>query len=196
MSAPQFESNVLDFDQSRQYEGDNRLAVLFYKRAIKNASKSIEAGRPIFDEMDYIKILTPGSRDTFESEATQQYQQRFAAQWTKYKANQTQEVSGTPLDQVPWLTLGQVAELHAVNVRSVESLVAMPDSLAQKFMGYHELKRRAQAFLGAAADAAPLLKMEEELKKRDEEIAELRRQMDLFMANQKSAKPAEVPRKA
>ena len=187
---PQYESNVLDFDEGRQYEGDNRLAVIFYKRAIKNESKTIEQGRPIFDEIDYIKILTPGSRDTFESEANETYQRRFAAQWAKYKANQTQEVSGTPLDQVPWLTLGQVAELHAVNVRSVEALVGMPDNLAQKFMGAHELKRRAQAFLDTAAGNAPAERLNAELAKRDAEIEELKRQMGEMLAAQKAAKVA------
>jgi len=185
---PSYETNHLDFDESRQNQGDEKLAVLFYKRAIKNESKTIEAGRPIYDELDYIKILTPGSRDTFETEVTEEYRRRFPAHWAKFKANQEQSVSGTPLDQVPWLTLGQVAELRAVNVNSVEALVGMPDNLAQKFMGAHELKRRAQAFLDAAKDAAPLLKMQEELHKRDEQIAELRSMVEAQAAAMKTTK--------
>ena len=182
-----YDTNPLDFDESRQYQGDEKLAVIFYKRAIKNEFKSTEAGRPIFDELDYIKILTPGSRDTFESEASPEYQNRFATQWAKYKSNQEQTVSGTPLSEVPWLTMAQVLELKGVNINSVEALAGVADSMAQKFMGINELKRRAQTYLDAAHDAAPLLKMQEELRKRDEQIAELRQMIEAQAAQKTKA---------
>ena len=182
-----YDTNPLDFDESRQYQGDEKLAVIFYQRAIKNEFKSTEAGRPIFDELDYIKILTPGSRDTFESEASLEYQNRFATQWAKYKSNQEQTVSGTPLSEVPWLTMAQVLELKGVNINSVEALAGIADSMAQKFMGINELKRRAQTYLDAAHDAAPLLKMQEELRKRDEQIAELRQMIEAQAAQKTKA---------
>jgi tryptophan 2,3-dioxygenase len=74
---------------------------------------------------------------------------------------------------LPWLSIGQIAEFQAVSCRTIEQLIGMPDAMGQKFMGFHAIKARAQTYLDAAKSAAPLLKMEAELKKRDEKIEEL-----------------------
>ena len=160
----------LNFQDNQQSEADKKLFVIFYSEAIKNESKTIAAGRPIYDDIDHIKILAPGSRDTFVTEATPEYQMRFADRWKQYKANQEQTVSGTPLSEIPWMTKGQVAEFRAVSCVTAEQLVNMPDNVSQKFMGHHQLKARVQAFLDAAAGAAPALKLQAELDQRDEQL--------------------------
>jgi hypothetical protein len=188
--------HAMDFQDNQQSESDKRLLVVFYVETIRNESKSIEAGRPIFDEIDHIRILTPGSKDTFVTEVNQGYIERFPQQWARYKAKQEQHASGTLLSELPWMTRSQVAELNAVNCMTVEQLVGMQDSLASKFMGYHQLKQRAQSFLDAAAGAAPALKLQAELDKRDEQIAELQAQMKAMLAAQKAEQAAKVPLKA
>jgi hypothetical protein len=165
---------AMNFEANEQSEADKKLLVIFYKGTIKNEFKSTEAGRPIFDEIDLVKILTPGSRDTFTGDATETYQARFPQQWARYKAGQSQELAGTPLNMLPWLSIGQIAEFEAVNVKTVEHLAGMPDVLAQKFMGAAQIKSRAQQYLDAAHDAAPLLKVTAELNKRDVQIEELK----------------------
>ena len=176
-----YEFDVTSFEDAKQNEADKKLVAIFYKTAIKNEAKSAEAGRPIFDERDMIRILTPGSKDTFEGDATEEYRARFPQQWARYKANQDQmNLGGTPINSLPWLSIGQIAELKALNVHTVEQLAGMSDSMSQKFMGHHQMKQRAQAFLDAAADSAPLMKMEAELNKRDDVIAELRRANELM----------------
>ena len=64
---------AMNFEDAQQAEADKKLLVAFYKGLEKNEFKSIEAGRPIFDEMDLIKIITPGSRDSFVGLATEEY---------------------------------------------------------------------------------------------------------------------------
>jgi hypothetical protein len=182
----------LNFQDNQQSEADKRLLVVFYTEAVRNESKSIEAGRAIFDDIDHIKIITPGSRDSFVTEVNQSYIERFPQQWARYKAKQDQHVSGTLLSEIPWMTKSQIAELEAVGCRTAEQLVGMPDSLSSKFMGHHQLKARVQTFLDAAHDAAPALKLQAELEKRDAEIAELR---GMIQSMQKS-QPAKVPLKA
>jgi hypothetical protein len=173
MSTPEIDFQM-NFEDAQQSEADKKLLVIFYKRAEKNETKSAEAGRPIFDEFDAVKILTPGSKDTYTGDASPDYQQRFPSQWSRYKAGQSQELAGTPLSLLPWLGIGQIAELNAVGCHTVEHLAGMSDALSQKFMGHHAIKQRAQQYLDAAKGNAPLLKMEAALQKRDEEIAELR----------------------
>jgi hypothetical protein len=166
---------AMNFEESQQDDADKKLFVVFFREAVHNEFKSLEAGRPIFDDIDMIRIHTPGSRDTMVGHAHYGYQQRFPKQWAQYKNGMEQTVSGTPLNQVPWLTVGQVAELQVMNIKSVEQLAGMPDNVAQKFMNHQALKQQATAFLEAAKGAAPLLKMQAELAKRDETIAELQK---------------------
>lgn len=169
---------AMNFEDAQQSEADKRLLVLFYRSPIKNESKSIESGRPIFDEIDLVKIITPGSRDSFVGDATEDYQQRFPQQWARYKAGKDQNASGTPLNMLPWLGMGQIEEFKAVGCHTVEQLVGMSDSLSQKFMGHHQIKQRAQAYLDAAKDAAPTLRLQAALEQRDETIAAMKAQMD------------------
>lgn len=179
--------HAMNFDDGQQSEADKKLLVLFYKGVVKNETKSTEEGRPIFDEIDLVKIITPGSRDSFVGDATESYQLRFPAQWARYKAGRSQDVGGTPLNMLPWLTEAQVMEFQALQIKTVEQLAGISDALAQKFMGFHAIKQRAQAYLNAAKDSAPLLKMEAELKKRDDAIAQLEETVAALVAQQKAA---------
>jgi len=181
----------MDFQDNQQAEADKRLLVHFFKDAIQNNFKTKEAGRPIFDEFDFVKVMAPGSRDTVVTRVADgsDYARRFPTQWAQYKARQEQSLTGTPLSQVPWLTVGQIAEFNAVNCRTVEQLVGMPDNLSQKFMGHFQIKQRAQVYLDAAKSAAPALKLQAELEKRDMEIAELRGMIEAMQATQQAKAP-------
>jgi len=185
---PTYESNAMDFEQSREYDGDSKLFVVFFRGTQLNEAKSQEAGRPIHDDVDMIKIVVPGQRDTVVAIADHSYQQRFPKQWAQFKANAEQTASGTPLSEVTWLTPAQIADLKAMNVHSVEQLASMPDANAHAFMGFHGLKQRAAAYIEAAAGAAPLLKMQAALDERDAQIAAMQAQLDKIMAAQTSAK--------
>jgi hypothetical protein len=164
----------MNFADEQQQEADKNLYVRFFQEAVQNEAASNEAGRPIFDTVDMIEIMYPGRRDTTVGMANHQgYKNRFAKQWMQYSKGLAQTVSGTPLSQVSWLTAGQIAEMKAVNIHSVEQLAGMTDNVAAKFMNHHALKQQAQAFLDQAAGNAPLLKMQAELGQRDSKIAEL-----------------------
>jgi len=76
------------------------------------------------------------------------------------------------------MTVGQVAELKATGITTVEQLAELSDTNAQKFMGSFQLRQKAQAFLEAAAGDAANSKLAAELEKRDVEIAALKAQME------------------
>ena len=185
---PTYEVDPQVFEQSREYESDSKLFVVFFRGTQLNELKSREAGRPIHDDVDMIKIVVPGQRDTVVAIADHSYQVRFPKQWAQFKANAEQTASGTPLSEVTWLTPAQIADLKAMNVHSVEQLAAMPDSNAHAFMGFHGLKQRAAAYIEAAAGSAPLLKMQAELEERDAKIAAMQAQLDKILAAQTNAK--------
>lgn len=187
----------INFQDNQQSDADKRLFVQFYKEAVKNGPKSIEAGRPIFDEVDHVRIITPGSRDTFVTkvDADSPYKQRFPQQWARYQANLSQDVVGTPLTQLPWMTVGQIAEFAAVGCKTVEQLVGMPDSMSQKFMGHHQIKQRAKAFIEAASAQAPSLKLQAELEVRDQQIAELQATVKALLEAKAAENAAKTPLK-
>jgi hypothetical protein len=187
---------AMNFEDNQQAEADKKLMVIFYKDVQKNEHKSTEAGRPIFDEVDLIKIITPGSRDSYVGPADYEYQTRFPHQWARYKQGKSQEISGTPLNQLPWLGIGQIAEFNAVGCHTVEQLVGMSDQISQKFMGHHAIKQRAAQYLNLARENAPLMKMEAELKTRDDQILQLQETVNALLAREKANNAEKLAQKA
>ena len=165
----QFDTDsTLDNSQAdNRYALDHKLHVTFYTRPVLNAVKSAEAGRRVFDEVDYIKIHTPGSQlcniDAPITAGT--YLKRFGDKYNKWKAGQKELVSGTPLEAFP-LLLGKVglcAELKAMNIHTVEQLAALSDGNLQGIMGGNELRRKAEDYIkGTSGTDAMLAKMQKE----------------------------------
>jgi hypothetical protein len=177
-----------DMTESNMYAMDHRLYVQFYQRAVQNHFRTAEEGRPIFDEKVFVKIIIPGDKNSVvDVAATDEYKARFAKQFERFKLNKQQAQDGTPLESVTWLSVGQVAELKALNIHTVDSLAVVPDQLAQRFMGAHELRRKAQAFIEAAAGEAATSKLASELAQRDSKIEALEAQLQQLVAAQQLA---------
>lgn len=175
MPTPTYDGVVTsELDESAE---DKRLLVQFYFEAVKNEFKSAQEGRPIFDDVPMIKIITPGSRDVMVAQANERYQTRFPRHWEAFQKKMSQVVEGTPLEQVPFLTVSQIAELKAVNCLTLEHLATMSDQNAAKFMGMNGLRQKAKDYLEAAKSAAPLTRLQAELAKRDNEIEVLKNQL-------------------
>jgi hypothetical protein len=172
-------------DQAR-FAMDNKLLVQFYVRPIHNAFKSAEQGRPIYEEEEYIKVIIPGdSKTTVDCPVDDTFRTRFAKQYERFKKGIAEAVTGTPLEMWPQMSVGMVAEMKAINVSTVEQLAGLSDAVSQKIMGFHDLRRKAQAFLDAAAGEAVNNKLQSELEKRDNEIELLKAQMQqLLVATQ------------
>lgn len=167
-------------------DDDKKLFVSFFRGSIINDAKSLEAGRQVSDDVDMVRIQAPGQRDYVVHRVDDGHKFRFPRQWAQYQANAEQLGSGTQLSDVTWLSPGQISDLRAANIRTVEQLAAVPDSQGHTLMGFHGLKQRAQVFLEQAAGNAPLIKMVAELEKRDTEIAELRAIVDRLVAEKRA----------
>jgi hypothetical protein len=155
--------------------GDDRLLVDFSIRALPDDAQTATAGRPIYRDAEFIKIIIPGSRDTIEREVQEHDKRRFPKQWLAFKAGGDQvSASGTPLSAWPLVTRSQVEEFVHFGVKTVEQLAGMSDTNLQGFMGGQGLRQRARDFMEAAAGAAPLVAVRAELEKRDAEVASLR----------------------
>jgi len=132
-----------------RFHGDETLLVKFYKHPKENSAKSAEAGRPIFEEVPYIQIMTPGNKDSIVIRpATKMDKQRFAEHYRKFEAREDQEgIEGTLLEEWAGISRSQCEELKYLNIRTVEQLVAVSDANAQNVMGINFLKQKATKYL-------------------------------------------------
>ncbi len=188
---------AMDFEDNQQAEADKRLLVRFSVVPTHCEYESIQQGRPIYKDEEVIEIMMPGSKNTVSNLVDDGYRRRFARQYAQFKSGQAAVEIGTPLSALVWMTPSQILELNALNCRTVEQLAGMPDQQSQAFMGHHAMKQRAQAYLEFAKDAAPMLKLQAELEKRDDQIATMQKQIEaLAAAAEKKARVPEVPAKA
>lgn len=174
------EAQQLDYSSpGMQGQGQGgKLYVQFSLDAVEDMDASVKEGRPVHKEVETITIIVPGDRDTIVRQVRDHDREQFAQQYAAFKNKQEQPVMGTMLSSLPFLTKAQVADLYAANVRTAEQLANMSDVLAQKFMGMHNLRKRAKDFLDAAAGNAPIERMNKELEVRDNTIAVLQKALD------------------
>lgn len=148
---------------------ENLTVVRFFHHTIPNEEKSKKAGRPIYDEMECCELRFAANKQTiavfpahevFKTEKNMTtgevtpltYAIAYPEQYKKFKAGEAQDMSGTPLSELPFLTQGKRLELKALNIHTAEALAALDGQpLKMLGMGGRELKTQAQAYLDKAA---------------------------------------------
>lgn len=169
-------------DENR-YAHDARLVVEFFRKPVHMEAKSREAGRAIYEEVDYLRIYTPGDKSSvIERPVNALDEQRFADRYSKWKAGQEQAITGTPITVLPGMTPAKAEEYRFFKIFTVEQLAEAPDNVGQKFMSFQQDKSRARAFMQVAANNAPIEKMNEELQKRDQLIEDMQAQLEALKA--------------
>ena len=169
---------------------DARLAVQFYKKSVKQDIASDEAGRPIFKEFDFVRIMIPGDNLTeIDTYAQESHKQRFPRQWAHYQ-NQVvnhQDIIGTPLDQWPQITRSQADELRGLKFHTVESIADCSDQQLQRIgmvagMSPHNFRIKAKAFLNLASESAEVSQREAELQALRQENDKIKAETDAKLA--------------
>lgn len=149
--------------QEAAQQGQERLFVEFYMGTMQNELKTKEAGRPIFDDVPWVKIAVPGDKDNIVTRPVRDDDKlRFGKQWQAFERGIEQTQSGQPLSEIPFLTKGQVAEFAVFGIKTAEQLRDMPDVLAQKFQGANGVRQKVKDYLAAAAGNAPLQQIRNE----------------------------------
>lgn len=157
----------------------SRLVVFFHKKMRQNDEKTLQEGRPIFDEVVYIKKMVPGDslniidRPMYESDKNE-----FPMQWAHYmnKQGDDQMISGTPLIEWPIITTAQAEELRALKFYTVEQVANASDAQIVKIgmlagMSPYSFRDKAKSFLDKAKGIAEDSKRDEELNQLKQELA-------------------------
>lgn len=182
----------------------------FFIHTTPNEAKSKAAGRPIFDEMEVCEVRMAANKQTVgvfpahevfkkvsrNDGTTEQltYALVFNEQYQKFKANETQEMAGTPLSELTFLSQGKRLELKALNIHTAEALASLDGGpLKMLGIGGREMKNQAMAYLAKAAGNADVTALAAENVAMGEQMAEMQKQIEELTALAKSkgkAKPA------
>ena len=165
---------------SDEQNADSRLQVRFYKRPVQQEQESLEAGRPIYKEFDFVHICVAGDTLTeIDTYVLPSHKTRFPIQWANYMNRQganEPEVVGTPVAEWPLVSKSQAEELRAMKFHTVESIAGASDQQLQRMgmaagMSPYAFRDKAKSFLNLATASAETDKRDQELNSLREELA-------------------------
>ena len=155
------EYDVGDFENPDSAKG---LHARFYWVPKKDEAASVEAGRPVFKDCEYVEILAAGNANNIVRRPVGDMDRsRFRQQYAMFKQGSAEQLVGTPLSEIPWLTRSQVEELMYNKIRTLEQLAEVNDQFCNTAPGMYELKRKAAAWVQKASEAVPFTKMQSEM---------------------------------
>ncbi len=171
------------------HDPDMAHSVKFYIKPIEQPFKSSLAGRPIFEDVTYIQIFTPGNvLNIVDTPMREEHKQRFPRQWMAFQSAQSgdQREIGTPLSSWSFLSPSQVEEFRALKFFTVENLANAADQQIGNLgmmagMNPLVLRDRAKAFLQAAAGTAVAEHAASENAKLKEQMAAMQAQIQSLM---------------
>ena len=182
---------------SDEQNADSRLQVRFYKRPVQQEQESLEAGRPIYKEFDFVHICVAGDTLTeIDTYVLSSHKTRFPIQWANYMNRQganEPEVVGTPVSEWPLVSKSQAEELRAMKFHTVESIAGASDQQLQRMgmaagMSPYAFRDKAKSFLNLATSSAETDKREQEINSLKEELAK----KDLETAKMKAETDAKL----
>lgn len=182
---------------SDEQNADSRLQVRFYKRPVQQEQESLEAGRPIYKEFDFVHICVAGDTLTeIDTYVLPSHKTRFPIQWANYMNRQganEPEVVGTPVAEWPLVSKSQAEELRAMKFYTVESIAGASDQQLQRMgmaagMSPYAFRDKAKSFLNLATSSAETDKREQEINSLKEELAK----KDLETAKMKAETDAKL----
>jgi len=153
--------------------GDENLYVQFFTHPMQDKEKTLEVGRPIFVDTEYIRIMVPGDKgNVIMRPVREEDKARFPKQYLAFQNQEEEILEGTPLDKWNFVSAAQVEELKYFGIRTVENLANVLDTHAQKFMGIQLLKQKAKEYIEATSTDAPIAQLQAQVAERDNTIAE------------------------
>lgn len=168
---------------------DGRLAIKFYKYLQEDVVATLAEGRPMFKEVDYIKIVVPGDAlSEIDRPVDEHDKNRFPIQWAKYlnRINEEGHYEGTPIAEWNLVSRSQAEQLRALKFHTVESIAQAGDNHIQSIgmiagMSPYTFRDKAKIFLESAKTAADFSHREEELDQLRAENARIKAETDAKM---------------
>lgn len=158
-----------------QYGGDKNLVVMFYMRPKHHPAKSLEQGRPVYEDVVFVKIHPPGERlNIVDRPATRDDQARYALQWAQFSQNKQQIPDGTPVDLLYPDHPAIAATLRASGVHTIEQCADLSGPAIDSIgMGSQRYVNDAKKYIQASEKGVKASQLRHELDERDGQIRTL-----------------------
>jgi len=183
---------------SRIQDNDALATARFFNHPVKNESASVKAGRPIYDDVEHVRITLAANKQTVgvfpaHEVFTRQddpvtgervpvtYAMRYNKEYLAFKTGEDQAASGTPLEMLPFLTAAKRLELKALNIHTAEALASLGgNNLKMLGMGGRQLQEQATAYIEDSAGQSTETALVDRISEQDREIADLRARLAAF----------------
>lgn len=162
----------------------------FYMKPVRQAYRSEQEGREVFEDREYVEIIVPGDKHSIVDVAVKdEHRDRWPRQYEAFQKSQEAPEEGTPIEE--WAPIGasQALELKSSHVRTVEHLAGLSDSQLAKVvpMGGHALREKAQAWLKQAEDGKPFAELQQRNRELEERLAAMEAQLKAQLTQEKAA---------
>ncbi len=183
----------------------SHLHVEFFMDTKESKRESEEQGRPIFKDVEKVRIRMAGDKGTelvapahsgssVRDPVTNRrltYAELHRKPYEAFKANVEYMGEGTPLRELPFISNARAKELNALNIYSAEALAQLDgDALKRAGMGTRDLKNQAKAYLDKAASGAIISGVTQENEALRKQVEELTARMDQLSAASTEEPPA------
>jgi hypothetical protein len=147
-------------------------------------TKSVEEGRPFFENKIFVKIHPPGERlNIVDREASDTDKRRFPMQWAQFQQNSPQVSNGTPIEMLFAANPATAAALQASGVHTVEQCAALSAHAIETIgMGAQTWVNEATRYLEVANKGVKASQLKAALDEKDREITSLKHTIELFKA--------------
>lgn len=125
---PTTDESFMAFLPGRQQEDDRALIVDFFVDKKLLGLKSKEAGRPVYEDREYVRIRIKGQdKQEVVREVDAKIKARFPIAYQLFQQQKPAPMIGTPIDMLPGLGPSLAHHLKGLNIRSVEDLSMITD---------------------------------------------------------------------
>jgi hypothetical protein len=186
-----------------QEQNSPHLHVEFFADAVKLEGRSIEQGRPIFEDREFIRIrwvgnnkqvlVAPANGKSLRDPQTNEwltYKDRFPKHYEAFQKGAHFHGSGTPLTEMTSLSAADRANLNAWMIFTIEALSVIDGDIIKQNPTMARWKKEAEVYLSKAGDNAAYTRLAAENEALAASLEAMRAEMRAFMAG--TAPPPQV----
>lgn len=170
--------------------------ITFNIESKQDEAESRRQNKPVFRDMEYIEIRTPGDRLSINHRPVEDEDRNktYAAQYRHWKETLSAPTTGWPLKEWGAITRSQAEYLAYSGVKTVEELAGVTDGNAQLLgSGYISLVQKAKDALAAAKGQGQEAVLRHDMERQAALILALQRQVqDLAQKAQAQVSPLSI----
>lgn len=138
-----------EFDYEAMRTREDKCRPLFFMETIVDEAASVGKDIPVFKDIEMVKVHIPGNqREIPIFHVKDKHRLRWAKQYEAFKAGEDTPLDGYPLAEWPPVTKAIVKTLASVHIRTLEDLVAAPETELKRIGPmFYNLKFKAKEFL-------------------------------------------------